>query len=75
MIILLQQLTSIQVSDMLPFEKDDSVGAHLGMIRYYRNLTVHSTTNKLTSRTYATAWSCLSQVCRFFVEYFEKHVL
>ncbi|CAG2198540.1 unnamed protein product [Mytilus edulis] len=48
MIILLQQLTSIQVSDMLPFEKDDSVGAHLGRIRYYRNLTVHSTTNKLT---------------------------
>jgi hypothetical protein len=62
MIVLIRNLTSIAISDIIPHSTDVSEGADLSRIKYYRNQVAHNISGTLTDRQYQEWWSDITQV-------------
>ncbi|VDI69069.1 Hypothetical predicted protein [Mytilus galloprovincialis] len=61
MICLLKHLTDIEVSDILPFPGNQSKGADLSRLRYYRNQIMHSDDGTLSCLIFNEWWTEISQ--------------
>ncbi|CAG2187461.1 unnamed protein product [Mytilus edulis] len=63
MICLLRNITSIPITDELPFYSNKSEGADLSRLKYYRNMISHwpNIGPKLTNEKFETYWTDISQ--------------
>ena len=62
MIVLIRNLTTIPISDVIPHSSDVSQGADLSRIKYYRNQVAHNDSGTLTDRQYQEWWIDITQV-------------
>lgn len=62
MICLMKHLTDIEVCDILPFHGDQSKGADLSRLRYYRNNIMHSDDGTLSYSTFNEWWQEITMV-------------
>lgn len=66
MICLLRSLSFVQPPtsgwDKLPPVGENSLGANLARIKFYRNTLCHTSKNKINDKTFKRIWSCLTHV-------------
>lgn len=62
MICLIRHLTSMSVADQLPFPADESDGAHLSRLKYYRNQIAHSEDGILSATDFEEYWTRITNV-------------
>ncbi|XP_071178430.1 uncharacterized protein [Mytilus edulis] len=60
MICLLRNLANIKVGDTLPRNTDDSIGADLTRIKYYRNKVAHSDHKTMSEEDFNSQWEAIS---------------
>lgn len=63
MICLIRHLESIPVSDLLPFPADESDGAHLSRLKFFRNEIAHSQDGILSTTGFEEYWTYITNVC------------
>ncbi|VDI62991.1 Hypothetical predicted protein [Mytilus galloprovincialis] len=62
MICLIKNLTNIEVGDELPFSGNETDGADLTRIKYYRNKIMHSNDGIVSESTFKSWWDEISRV-------------
>ncbi|CAG2243413.1 unnamed protein product [Mytilus edulis] len=61
MICLIKNLTNIEVGDELPFSRNETDGADLTRIKYYRNKIMHSNDGIVSESTFKSWWDEISR--------------
>ncbi|XP_052075124.1 uncharacterized protein LOC127712618 isoform X2 [Mytilus californianus] len=56
MILLIKNLTKIEISDVLPYQTRNNLGAHLSRIKIYRNMIAHSKHGTISNTDFAECW-------------------
>ena len=62
MIVLIRNLTDIEISDKVPHSSNVTEGADLSRLKYYRNQVTHSDSGTLTDSQFQEWWNNITQV-------------